>query len=78
MAAMAYENFLVHIRPYGSIEPVELALRLGGRFGARVTGLYALQDVAYFRRILAEGSAPFTAPPARRSLTQNAKTCRAV
>jgi len=55
---MAYKDILVHVRPYGSIEPVELALRLGERFNARVTGLYALQDVAYFRRILSESSAP--------------------
>jgi nucleotide-binding universal stress UspA family protein len=58
MAAMAYQDILVHVRPYGSIEPVEVALRLGGRFDARVTGLYALEDVARFRQILAESSAP--------------------
>jgi nucleotide-binding universal stress UspA family protein len=58
MAAMAFQDILVHVRPYGSIEPVEVALRLGGRFDARVTGLYALEDVARFRRILTENSAP--------------------
>jgi nucleotide-binding universal stress UspA family protein len=58
MAAMAFQDILVHVRPYGSIEPVEVALRLGGRFDARVTGLYALEDVARFRRILTEHSAP--------------------
>ena len=55
---MAFQDILVHVRPYGSIEPVEVALRLGGRFDARVTGLYALEDVARFRRILTENSAP--------------------
>ena len=29
---MSYQDILVHVRPYGSIEPVEVALRLGGRF----------------------------------------------
>ena len=52
MAVMPYQDILVHVRPYGSIEPVEVALRLGGRFDARVTGLYALEDVARFRQIL--------------------------
>jgi nucleotide-binding universal stress UspA family protein len=55
---MTYQDILVHVRPYGSIEPVETALRLGGRFDARVTGLYALEDVARFRQILTEKSAP--------------------
>ena len=32
---MAYQDILVHVRPYGSIEPVEVALRLGGRLGER-------------------------------------------
>jgi nucleotide-binding universal stress UspA family protein len=58
MAAMTYQDILVHVRPYGSIEPVEVALRLGGRFDARATGLYALEDVARFRRILTDKSAP--------------------
>jgi nucleotide-binding universal stress UspA family protein len=58
MAAMTYRDILAHVRPYGSLEPVEVALRLGGRFDARVTGLYALQDIARFRRILAENSDP--------------------
>jgi nucleotide-binding universal stress UspA family protein len=58
MAAMTYQDILVHVRPYGSIEPVEVALRLGGRFDARVTGLYPLEDVAHFRQILTEKSAP--------------------
>jgi nucleotide-binding universal stress UspA family protein len=55
---MTYQDILVHIRPYGSIEPVEVALRLGGRFDARVTCLYALEDVARFKQILTEKSAP--------------------
>ncbi|WP_198038552.1 universal stress protein [Skermanella stibiiresistens] len=55
---MTYRDILAHVRPYGSLEPVEVALRLGGRFDARVTGLYALEDVARFRRILAENSDP--------------------
>ena len=54
---MTYQDILVHVRPYGSIEPVEVALRLGGRFDARVTGLYALEDVAHFRQILLDKSA---------------------
>jgi nucleotide-binding universal stress UspA family protein len=58
MAAMTYQDILVYVRPYGSIEPVEVALRLGGRFDARVTGLYPLEDVARFRQILTEKSAP--------------------
>jgi nucleotide-binding universal stress UspA family protein len=58
MAAMTYQDILVHVRPYGSIEPCEVALRLGKRFGARVTGLYALQDVAYFKQLMSENSAP--------------------
>lgn len=55
---MAYLDILAHVRPYGSIEPVEVALRLGGRFDARVTCLYALEDVARMRAILTESSAP--------------------
>jgi nucleotide-binding universal stress UspA family protein len=58
MTAMTYQDILMHVRPYGSIEPVEVALRLGERFEARVTGLYPLEDVARFRQILTEKSAP--------------------
>ena len=54
---MTYQDILVHVRPYGSIEPVEVALRLN-KLDARVTGLYALEDVARFRQILTEKSAP--------------------
>ncbi|WP_158045282.1 universal stress protein [Skermanella pratensis] len=55
---MAFQDILAHVRPYGSIEPVEVALRLGGRFDARVTCLYPLEDVARMRAILTENSAP--------------------
>lgn len=51
---MTYRDILTHVRSRGSIEPVETAVRLARRFNARLTALYALSDVAQFKRMLGE------------------------
>jgi nucleotide-binding universal stress UspA family protein len=53
---MSFQDILVHIRSSGSIEPVRVAMRVAKRFGAHLTGLYALHELALFKHILPDDS----------------------
>ena len=53
---MTFQDILVHVRPFGSIEPVQVAMRVAKRFGAHLTGLYALHDLAVFKHMLPDKS----------------------
>jgi nucleotide-binding universal stress UspA family protein len=53
---MTFQDILVHVRSVGSIEPVQVAMRVAKRFGAHLTGLYALHDLAVFKHMLPDKS----------------------
>ena len=53
---MTFQDILVHVRPFGSIEPVQVAMRVAKRFGAHLTGLNALHDLAVFKHMLPDKS----------------------